>query len=243
MPKLEADFKIRVSDLSRNNRLKESTIFELLQEVACEHAKNMGVGYDDLIVRKLAWALSKIDLHIYAYPKAREEIRIETWAALRTKIASERDFIAYDSQGNVIFEAQSLWVLFDIEKRRCERLSVLKDWQELKDKRANADIHKKLEKVSQGTYIKEYRPRKNDIDLNNHLNNAIYTALAIDSLPLDFYQSHLARNISISFLAEVKEEDIIEAKCDICENKSLHSIYKKDSNTEFARLNIQWQEI
>lgn len=241
MPRLEADFKIRVSDLSRNNRIKESTIFELLQEVAYEHAAKMGIGYDDLAPRNLAWALSKIDLHIHAYPKARDQIRIETWTALKTKISSERDFIGYDSSGNIIFEAQSLWVLFDTVKRRCERINLLKQWQDISDKRANADIHKKLEKPSQGSYVKHYIPRKNDIDLNNHLNNAIYTALAIDSLPLDFYQNHLARNISISFLSEIKEEDIIDAKCDICDKRSIHSICKKDSNTEFARLNIQWE--
>ncbi len=243
MPKFESVIKIRVADISRHNRLKESTIFELLQEVACEHANNMGVGFKDLLPMNLAWAVAKIDLNIYAYPKARDIIKIETWASKRTRISTERDFIGYDSEGNVIFEARSLWILFSIEKRRFEMLSTLKEWKQIEDKRANADISKKLLKPTLPTHTKFYTPRKNDIDLNNHLNNAIYSLLAIDTLPRGFCESRIAKNISVSFLAEVKEEDIIESSCEIKASTTLHSMLKKDSNTEFARINITWGEL
>lgn len=242
MGKFSDTYRIRVADLSFSGRLKESALFAMLQEVACEHADVLRVGMDDLSPKNLGWALSKIDLTIFALPEKRSRIVLETWPSGRSKAFCERDFRASDQNGKVLFEARSIWILFDLVKRRMERTSVLHEW-EIVPERATGDCSEKLLPPSEIQFSKKVVLRRDDIDVNRHLNNCVYPALAIDSLPESFYAKKMPRRIRISFLAEMKESDNAISTAQIAGDTSLHSICNAETNKEFARINIDWRNI
>jgi len=239
--KHSASFRLRVNDLSQSDRLKESALLALLQEVATEHANILHLGAADLIKKNLGWALSKLDIHISSFPKSRQKITLETWASEKAKITTERDFIAYSASGENILQARSLWVLFNLEKRKIERLNVLEDWPRITETRANGDLTETLKKPENPQYTLKCHLRKDDMDINGHINNCIYQSLAIDALPNEFYQTHEPERIQISFLAEAKFGDEILSICEIAGNETYHQILNNDK--ESARLNIKWKKL
>lgn len=242
MGKFSDTYRIRVADLSFSGRLKESALFAMLQEVACEHADILHVGMDDLSPKNLGWAVSKIDLTIFALPEKRSRIVIETWPSGRSKAFCERDFRAIDQNGKVLFEARSIWILFDLVKRRMERTSVLHEWEN-EPERVAGDCSEKLLPATEAQFSKKVVLRRDDIDVNGHLNNCVYPALAIDSLPESFYAKKMPRRIRISFLSEMKESDNAISTAQITGDTSLHSICNAETNKEFARINIDWRNI
>jgi len=44
----EESFKVRTYDVDFKNQLKVNSIFNFMQDVASEHAKELGVGWNDL---------------------------------------------------------------------------------------------------------------------------------------------------------------------------------------------------
>jgi len=239
--KHSATFRLRVNDLSQNDRLKESALLALLQEVATEHANILNLGAADLLKKNLGWALSKLDIHISKFPKSRQKITLETWASEKAKITTERDFMAYTASGENILQARSMWVLFNLEKRKIERLDVLGDWDRITDIRAKGDFSETLKKPENPQYTLQCHLRKDDMDINGHINNCVYQSLAIDALPDDFYQTHEPERIQISFLAEAKVGDKILSVCEITDDETYHQILHNDK--ESARLNIKWKKL
>ena len=52
--------KLLNSNFDLNDRLKPTSIFELFQDVACVHGEEMGVGFEEMLEKKLFWVVSRV---------------------------------------------------------------------------------------------------------------------------------------------------------------------------------------
>ncbi len=216
-------------------------LLRLLQESATEHANILGVGFEKLLPMNLGWALSKLLLEVDGLPKWGERLYVETWPSIRSKVAAYREFTAKTREGRLVLRARSQWVVFDTLKRKIARLDVLPKWETDESRPAmDADLSAPIQKPEFINSRIQSCARTDDIDLNGHVNNAIYLVWALDSLPPDFPCCLVPRTVRINFLEEVMPSDLVDVICSCANNRSIHSVIKKNDSRECARLSIDW---
>ena len=84
-----------------------------------------------------------------------------------------------------------------------------------------------------------------DLDLNGHVNNAIYVGWAVETVPEDFYRKQRPEHIDVVFHKESLYGDTILSRTQILVKKksfeTLHTILGNNGTIELARINILWR--
>ncbi len=240
-PYYQANYKVRIADANAQAQLKIPSLFEMLQEAATEHAQKLGVDFSSLAPQGLGWALSKMSVEILRMPNWNERVHITTWASIRERITTFREFEAKSTSGEMLFTARSQWVLFDLNTRRLTRMERLTDWVRDDTRFANSETFSEhLSKPTSITNEVECHIRNNDIDLNKHVNNSIYIVWAIQPLSDEFLKKNTPSKIKISFLEEIKMGERVKSILQKNDSTTLHSIQNLDTGRECARINIHW---
>lgn len=224
------DFAVQVSDVDFGRKLKLSTLFTYFQDMATEHAENIGVGRDILQKDNLIWVLISVKVDIERYPVWNEIITVETWPMQPGNINFERDFIVYDSNNNIIARAVTDWVIIDMSSRRLKRSRVIN--VEFPNAGRERALDCKLEKISTAASVNEaYRKTVgySDIDVNEHLNNSKYIDYIMDCFSIEKHKSYFVKSIEINYIHEALPGDTIILKTGIDEGSG-STVYVEGTN-------------
>jgi medium-chain acyl-[acyl-carrier-protein] hydrolase len=199
------NYRVELSDIDFTKKLKLSALFEYFQDIASQHADNIGYGFDALMEKYGAsWMLVRIRVDVIRNPEWNEEIFIETWPLEPGRVEFERDFIVRDSLGNVIIRAVSSWVVVDMKTREIKRSSLIDiERPPVKEERA---IDCKLGRLkSSGKLEVAYKKTVgySDVDLNEHLNNSKYVDFIMDCFSLEDHKQHSVKTVEISYVNEI----------------------------------------
>lgn len=202
-------YHITATQTNRFNRLKNSRLLAILQEVAGDHSALLGTDWDTLSQRDLFWAVIRYRVEIQRLPRSDEEITVETWPMPTTRTAYPRATVAYDADGKELFRGISLWVLMSLSTRAmvlpgksgvqvegCLRGSELSVPGSL--------LPKNL------TNRESRRVRFSDLDLNGHMNNCRYMEWVDDLLPSDFHAGHSPKELVVCYLSEARENETVD---------------------------------
>lgn len=216
-PIYSQNITIETSAVDRYGRLKPSWLLYYIQEVSTIHGSAMGAGCNALAERNLFWAVLRTRIQITRLPHLGETIRMETWPLPTTKAAYPRSVIAYDSEGQEIFRAISLWVMMD----QSTRLMVLP----AKSGFAIEGLLTGSELASPASLPPRILDRTNqrtvcfcDLDQNGHMNNTRYFEWIYDLLPSSFHESHTPRELTICYLSEAREGEKLTMNWDVQED-------------------------
>src|SRR5690606_14573495 len=102
--------------------------FYLMQEIAWEHANELGFGYEQLKARNQFWVLSRLKVRINRRPCWTEGVKLETWSRGTDGFFGYRDYNFIDKTGKPIVQATSSWLILDSETKRIVRLSLFKEF-------------------------------------------------------------------------------------------------------------------
>ncbi len=240
-----ANYKVRMSDSDYLGSLKLPSLLQMLQEAATEHAQNLGLGFKEMKEQNLGWALSKLIVDINRVPRWGERIDIKTWPSFRERIATYREFSASDKQGESVFTARSQWLIFDISARKLARMDRLHQWTLHPETANESTFDVPFEKVSnfesESVKRSKFFARSDDIDLNGHVNNAVFLIWAIESLPENVYELNMPKRLKISFLEEVLPHTEVSSFCEQVGQKTITTLVNPKTNREHARICIDWQ--
>ena len=232
-----------MSDADSNAKLKMPALLQMLQESATEHAHELGIAYSHLKPQGLGWVISKLIVNIDKIPSWGERVYITTWPSIRERIATYREFSATDANGNPLFSARSQWLLMDINARRIARLERLKHWDLFPEQVNDESFDTPFEKIdtTQNDNIKEslFFARNDDIDLNGHVNNAVFLIWAMESIP-DTFTKRVPQKIKISFLEEVRPHTEVKVICQFWQDKTITSLISPTTQREHAKICIDW---
>ena len=216
---LKQSYKTRYSETDRNGRLKLKTFLDYAQEIAGEHAAQLGAGIPKLRENHRAWLLSRIKLHIAKYPGVGEQLRVLTYPAGFDRLFARREFRFFNEANDCVAEATSLWLLVDMQATK-----ILFAQQEIgalmPDNSAMPIAFDSIGKLptDDGTNVLlQCAIRDTQIDLNGHLNNAEYAGLVQDALgngvyPREFqinYQKAIPPHSDLTITGNVTDEDFI----------------------------------
>ncbi len=241
--KYSKQYNIRSYECDRNNNLRILTLMNILQDMADVDAAQRGFGLQFCIDNGMTWVGSSYALEISRLPKIHENITIETWPSAKNKLSAYRDFEVFGENGESIIKASSQWVLIDLKRWR--PISVEENMplhMPISERAVNTDFPKIAEVVEGNSQFK-FRVRFDDIDLNKHINNAVYILWACEAVESEFRLAHNPAKIEINFRKEgyMGEKIMVTTKMDGL--KSYHSIrtYDSDNERELARAVIEWK--
>ncbi|NLK63762.1 MAG: acyl-ACP thioesterase [Tissierellia bacterium] len=239
-------YMVQVSDIDFRRQLKLSSLFVYLQDMATEHAYNIGVGRDALQEKYgIIWVLNRAVVEIIRHPVFKEEITIETWPEQPDKVQFNRNFLVYDKGGNVIARAFSQWVVIDYQTRKLRRSSIIEEkFPKVDRERPITGILNKIKPIGGLNLSYKKTVGYSDIDINEHLNNAKYIDYIMDCFSLKLHKKYNISSIQIDYLHEALPGEIIQLYTDTAGLKDnfvyIEGINENTSSTIFkAQITIE----
>ena len=243
MKRYRKEHTLKIHEVTCFGDLKLLGLFNILQEVASEHANLLGIGYQACCDAGVAWVAASYRVDIRRLPKIEEKVFIETWIMDSLAVTSQRCYRIKDRQGNILIEGLTNWALIDVKTLRPVAIS----------KSLNIDVNEidgeKL--MFSGEKIRLLPPEKVDfeshfisrfdeMDTNFHINNAIYPTWAAESLPADWQEKYVPTQIQINFKNPTKSFEKIDVFTSINEEKTLHKITVGQEMKAIVQIN--WRE-
>jgi len=242
MEKFSKEYQIRTYECDKNGHLRLLTLLNILQDMADSHASQLGLGLEFCLSHGLAWVGADYHLKIKRLPLLHEKIRVVTWPSEERLLGAVRDFAVFDEQGNQIAAISSMWVLIDFARKRPVKLrDHLPTYNIIAEHSLSSDFAKLPSPVREDIG-KNFAVRFDDIDLNDHVNNAVYLLWASEAVGQEFRKMHFPCEIEISFKKEGLPGDEIKVITQMDGQTSIHSIMAQNDGRELARLRINWQK-
>lgn len=236
-------FEIKSFDVDFQQNLKPSALMQFFQEVASNHAANLGGGYDVLIERGLFWALSRLKVEIIRMPNWEEVIEIETWPCGIEGLFFRRDYIVYDKDQQVAIRAVSGWILVAVANLRPQRPSQL--GIALPSNSGKRALDSFPERITTHTNLVAFHKTVayNEIDQNLHVNNTRYLDWATDCFQMAHYQSYKLAGFTLEFLSETHWGDEIELRTSTSDLKSDIEACELTTGTILFKSVMEWLRI
>ena len=199
-------YHLKGTECDRFGRLKPGAMLGMLQEVAVNHCRGTEVEWNALAKKGLFFAITRTYIRISRMPMEGEDITLETWPGVTTRVAYPRNTVAFDAQGNEVFRCISLWVLMDVASRAMVTPGKsgvsLDGWNRGIELPVPASIGlKPLEGCRERTVT------FSELDRNGHMNNTHCADWVQDLLPSAFHAEHPLSELTVCYLSEALEGD------------------------------------
>lgn len=196
------NFTVKSYEADINLKLKINCLLQWFSDISWEHANNLGLGFESLSTHKLHWALVGYNIFIYDLPKWKDNVIIETWTSGISGLQYGREYKLLDLEHNCLAAASSSWIIFDEDLSRpvTSELAQVLDLKQIP--KATEDGYIKLRPFKDCIFYKELRAEYTDIDLNRHVNNAVYMRW-IEDIYKEITEKSI-KSIKIQYIDEVK---------------------------------------
>lgn len=159
-----------------------------LEETSSTHGTLLGHGRDFMDSLKLFWVVSRLKVTIHRYPKLNETYQVSTWLSHYSVIGVYRHFTVKSESGETLVSGVMLWSVVHQETLSVERIDeriVKDDYLFLENTESKKMKLRKIPELENPTETNRnfYKVQAADIDLNNHVNNTVYTRLILEQIP------------------------------------------------------------
>lgn len=147
----------------------------------------------------LIWVLYAWTVHVDRMPTVHEDIQTTTFARDFDRFYGYRNFLMEDTAGHVIAQADSIWLLLDLNRKRAVRL--VPEVTEPYGKHEPAFVAPKptLKELDHYSVEMQMTARKSEIDVNRHVNNAAVVDWFFEALDWKFVLDHKLVDLSILY--------------------------------------------
>ena len=243
MKRFAKEHTLKIHEVNCFGDLKLSGLFNILQEIASEHADSLGLGYQACCDLDIAWVAASYHVKIYRLPKIDEPVLIETWIASCATFTSQRCYRMKDTQENVLLEGLTNWALIDLKTLRPvlieKKLKISADVID-GEKLSFSDEKIRLTESEKTDFESHFTSRFDEMDTNFHINNAFYPTWATESLPLNWQETKVPTEVQINFKNPTKAFEKIDVFTSINSNETMHKIAVADEVK--ALIKIAWKE-
>lgn len=234
------DFYIGLKDLNAKNQLKNKSILEFLENIACMHSDSVNLGFKSINKTGITWVLLDWQLEIVKRPCYGEKLEIHTWTQYTKSFFSYRDFEVY-VEGELCAKATSKWLLLNINTQKPERITeflINKYEPEENQSVFNIKELEKLKEQSQYDSESEYQVKRLDIDINGHMHNLNYMDVVYEMLSDDDYINE-PNYVRITYKKEIKIGE--KVKCMYTKKDKNHYFVLKslDDTTIFSIIEMK----
>lgn len=241
-------FTIGYSTLDAQGLIKLVSILNFLQDTASAHAHHLGASGMDLARKKLSWVIHRYHIDIHDHPRWLESIAVKTHRHAWKNLYEVRD-VAMESPGRSIplVSARMIWIMVIKKNQRPVRLDrFLCDAMVAQHPVAPPDLYR-LCPTDRVDAELSFKVRMHDLDLNGHVNNAVYVEWAVETLPRYFLETYRPGTIDVVFHGQAFYGDAVLSQTQIDRTGpgpvTRHTIYKKtDMDHPLTTLNVSWKK-
>ncbi|KAF2310901.1 hypothetical protein GH714_018270 [Hevea brasiliensis] len=203
---------IRSYEVGPDKTATLESILYLLQETALNHVwlsglLSNGFGATHGMVRNnLIWVVSKLQVQVDQYPIWGEVVEIDTWVGASGKNGMKRDWlIRSQATGHVFARATSIWVMMNEKTRRLSKMpeevrAEISPWF-IEKQAIKEEVPVKIPKLDEKARyaITNLKPKRSDLDMNQHVNNVKYVRWMLETIPDQFLESHQLSGIILEY--------------------------------------------
>jgi len=241
----EKIYSINVCQTDIKEQLSLFGLFDLFQDIAGRHASILGFGREHLMANHNFWVLSRLSARINIMPAMWSDVTLRTWPRGTDGIFAIRDFEMMSSSGEKIIGASSSWVIVDYDSHRLQRpdrtLSILN--LEFPDQRALDENAVKIGALQEtDRVVTTHIVTTSDLDINMHVNNAVYIKWIYDTYSPEFISTHIPEAIDVNYVSECHYGDnisVITVPEEQREGSFIHSVIK--NGAEMCRIRLKWR--
>ena len=241
------DHRVRGYEAGFAGNLKFVNCLHYLQEAAECQADALGIGLEFLKGRGLLWVLSRYHIRLHRYPLMGDRVRIATWPYAWERLFAYREFVFVDALGQRYGEASSAWLLLDAETFRPVRPQDHLPPVALFPQREVETPFAPLPAISRIDASQVFQVRMHDLDINRHVNNAVYVEWALETAPAELWKDYRPVELEVRFSAMAFQGDSVTAEVQIeqmdeCAGPTLlHRVCRTRDQQELTRFRSRWQ--
>jgi len=193
--------------------------FALFQDIASEHAEELGVGFDDMTRRKSFWMTVRTRVHFYRRPAIMRQVELTTWPAVPGKARCDR-FYRLAQNEEVLAEGRTEWCVFDLEKNTVKspgEAGFIDGIEYLEETLLHAPYARFKHDFADEDCALKYTVRTTDVDMGRHMNNVAYLRMLTDSFSVAELESMDVSEMEIMFYTpcfEGEQLDVLRRKTD-----------------------------
>lgn len=225
--RVSATKTVQVGDVTPNRHLRLDALVNILQEMAIEHTRQVGIELSSLLDSGRTWVLSKIHLDLKRLPTLDEKVEVQTWSRSIERFKGVRDF-TFSVEGRHIASASTLWLYIDIARRRPVRVPDHYEslYKSEKDHATGLDV----EHWTHPEAVADNAPliittRISDFDVNGHVNNAVILQYIQTAVTRAIGSDAGIQSVRLAYLKEipenVREVEVLVEKTGNCCNFQL----------------------
>lgn len=224
-------FKLGLKDIGKDNKIKNRSILEFLENIGAYHSDEVGYGVNEIPKTNVSWILLDWQLNVINRPVYGQTIEVHTWGRGMNKFFTFRDYEIYDENNNLCAIATSKWALIDVRTGKLARLTekTINKYNP-EEKSVFSEEMGKIEMPKEFIAELEYIVTRKDIDINKHMHNLYYLDLAYEVLPENVYEQRPFNNIRINYKKEIKLGDTVKCYYTKKQNEHIIVIKNKDSD-------------
>ncbi|MDU2582890.1 MAG: thioesterase [Anaerococcus hydrogenalis] len=213
------EFEIERFLTNSEGYLKNKYLLSLMFEVSFDQAEEVE---DEKIMEDKRWIVYSWDIKIEKPIKAKDKIKITTFAIDMNKFYAYRNFFI-EKNGEVIAKAYCVFLLFDLKKMRPVKIpkEIASSYQ-----KENPIYKEKSQKYDKNFgSLEKIQIRKTDLDSNYHVNNASYMDLLGE---ISGIKDQDVEYINIVYKNEIRDKKYVFGQK--CESKNETSYQLVDEN-------------
>ena len=235
------EFPIHSYELDYEGLAKPVSLLNFLQDAAGDHAARLGWSVTDLLKKNMTWVLSRTHVRVERYPAWGETVAVTTWPSGRHGFFAIRDFEAADGAGRPVLAATTSWMILDLARKQPLKLDGILTDGFVVAKRAVADDFAPLPALDRPDRELAFRVDSGHLDLNRHVNNAVYVQWALEAAPVEL-AGRRPFAIEVSYRAEAFSGDAVLARAKAMPGPAvLHQIVNASTGAELTRLRTRWK--
>lgn len=175
-------FNLRTSDFDCYRKITPTSVLDLFQTVAGEHADILGCGFEALYSRKLLWVLVRTKYEVINYPKMYQTVIVKTWPLAPSRLGFQREYLMEDEKGYPLIKGSSDWVIINSEERKfVAATNIYPEMEHLTQKSFDERLKKLPDFEAEGNGF-VICPGFSQLDMNGHINNTKYASYVLDAL-------------------------------------------------------------
>lgn len=235
-------YPIKYYETDFNRVLKPSALMNFLQDMATENAEMLGFGPTFVFEKNYAWFLIKYHMEFDDYPCALDDLVVKTEPRGITKIIANRDFELYSPDGKRLGRVQSNWMLIDLNTKNVLPLAKTVTFMKTFDKRDDDMQFQKIKPLDRIDFEKTFEIRYDDIDVNQHVNNANYIVWAFEILPYEFKANHKLKTLDIAYKKEIAYGNNVISQAEFSQetNTTTHVLKNVTTGEELCFVSAVW---
>lgn len=179
--------RVRFSEVDCNQQMTLLSILNYFQDCSTFHSEHTHMNIDELTESGYAWLLASWQVVVNRLPRLGEHIKISTWPYNFKGFYGYRNFTIEDAEGKVCAYANTIWTFVNINTMHPAKiLPEVAAAYPLSPEFPMETAPRKIALLGDGTCADPITVVKYQIDVYQHVNNAMYISMAQEFLPEGF---------------------------------------------------------